>query len=489
MPTVKTDALPDYSGFFVETTVQVTDADAGKLQYGHRYAVLLIVLVAVLMAVIDGTVVNIALPTMTRYFAVDLAATEWTITSYLITMTSLLLVFGKVSLYFGRARLFFIGIIVFTVSSLACGLSGSLTQLIFFRVLQGAGAAMLFSISSALIFETTPVAERGRSMGYLGSTVAIGSIAGPVVGGLVVDSLGWEFIFFINIPIGILLVIAAAHYLRFDEERGGQFSLDVPGAVMMTAAFVFLILALGNLAADTVITPATLFFLVAFVALLAAFILHERRCAEPLLDLSVFSVSSFSFPLVGLLLVFIANFMMIVVGPFYFEGVLNYRPAQVGLVFLISPALIMIVAPIAGTLFDRYRSRYLATAGMIITAASFAMLSYCILTENIPGILAAFVFAGIGNGLFQSPNNTAIMSALPKEKVAIASSVSATARNLGMALGVSFGSILLTIQFLFAGDTSDVLTVAPALLAASASHIMLLCGFLCVIVALLSMRR
>ncbi|MCX6696880.1 MAG: MFS transporter, partial [Methanoregula sp.] len=125
----------------METTVQVTDADAGKLQYGHRYAVLLIVLVAVLMAVIDGTVVNIALPTMTRYFAVDLAATEWTITSYLITMTSLLLVFGKVSLYFGRARLFFIGIIVFTVSSLACGLSGSLTQLIFFRVLQGAGAA------------------------------------------------------------------------------------------------------------------------------------------------------------------------------------------------------------------------------------------------------------------------------------------------------------------------------------------------------------
>ena len=473
----------------METTTGGLDAGTADPRYGHRYAVLFIVLVAVLMAVIDGTVVNIALPTMTRSFAVDLADTQWTVTAYLITMTSLLLVFGKVSEYTGRARLFFVGIIIFTASSLACGLATSLAQLIFFRVLQGTGAAMLFSISSALIFETSPVSEQGRSMGYLGSTVAIGSITGPVVGGLVVDTLGWQYCFFINIPIGILLVIAAARYLRFGKKRSAQFSLDLPGAVMMTSAFVFLILALGNLAADTVITPVTLLFFGAFVILFGMFVVHEQRCAAPLIDLSIFSVSRFSLPLIGLLFVFVANFMMIVVGPFYFEGVLDYRPAQVGLVFLISPALIMIVAPIAGTLFDRYRSRYLATAGMCITAAAFAMLSIFTLNGNVTGILCAFVLAGIGNGFFQSPNNTTIMSALPRQKIAIASSVTATARNLGMALGVSFGSILLSVQFLSGGYSGDVLNVAPSLLAASVSHIMILCCFLCVIVALLSLRR
>ena len=473
----------------MEATAQGMEPDTADPRYGHRYAVLLIVLVAVLMAVIDGTVVNIALPTMTRYFAVDLADSEWTVTAYLITMTSLLIVFGKVSEYIGRARLFFVGIIVFTASSLACGLSGSLSQLIFFRVLQGTGAAMLFSISSALIFETTPVSERGRAMGYLGSTVAIGSIAGPVVGGLVVDSLGWEYIFFINIPIGILLTITAIRYLRFDQKQAEQFSLDWQGAVMMTAGFVFLILALGNLADDTVITPVTVFFFVASAALFVLFVRNERHCLTPLVDLSIFECRKFSRPLLALLLVFIANFMIMIVGPFYFEGVLNYRPAQVGLVFLISPALIMVVSPFAGTLFDRYRSRYLGVFGMMVVALACAMFSYFTLTQNVPYLLLAFVLAGIGNGFFQSPNNTVLMSVLPKEKIATASSVTATARNLGMALGVSFGSILLSLQFLMAGDTGDVLTVPPSLLATSVSHIMALCCVICLIVAGLTAKK
>ncbi|MFA5222490.1 MAG: MFS transporter, partial [Methanoregula sp.] len=171
------------------------DNAADSSPYRQQVPVLLIVLTAIFMAVIDGTVVNIALPTITRYFSVDLADSQWAITAYLVTMTSLLLIFGKLSESLGRARLFFIGIFVFTASSLACGLSGNLPELVLFRVMQGTGAAMLFSISSALIFETTPPDTRGRAMGYIGSTVAIGSIAGPIVGGFVVDVLGWEYIF------------------------------------------------------------------------------------------------------------------------------------------------------------------------------------------------------------------------------------------------------------------------------------------------------
>jgi EmrB/QacA subfamily drug resistance transporter len=457
--------------------------------FRHRYAVLVIVLASVLMAVIDGTVVNIALPSMTRFFSVDLSDSQWTITAYLITMTSLLLVFGKVSEYVGRARLFFVGIIIFTVSSLACGLSTGLPELILFRVIQGAGAAMLFSISSALIFATTPAAERGRAMGYLGATVAIGSIAGPIVGGFVVDSLGWQYIFFINIPIGILLIVAALQYLRIDEKRTDSLSLDWHGSAAMIVMFVSLILALGSLADKGMITPSALIPGVVFFLALALFIWHEQRCPAPLLDLGVFTNRAFLFPVIAVILVFVANFMMAVVGPFYFEGVLGYRPSQVGLVFLINPAVMVIVAPVAGSLYDRHPGRNYAAFGMGITAISFLFLSYCTLTQNVSGILGAFVLFGIGVGLFQSPNNTAILSALPKEQLSTASSVIATSRNLGMALGVSLGSILLSFQLIASGYSGDVITAEPALLAVSISRIMAVSAILCIIVVLLSLLK
>ena len=454
--------------------------------FRHRYAVLIIVLASVLMAVIDGTVVNIALPSMTRFFAVDLSDSQWTITAYLITMTSLLLVFGKVSEYVGRARLFFIGIIIFTASSLACGLSTGLPELILFRVIQGAGAAMLFSISSALIFATTPPAERGRAMGYLGATVAIGSIAGPIVGGFVVDSLGWQYIFFINIPIGLLLIAAAAAYLRIDEKRTSALSLDWYGSIAMITMFVTLIIALGNLADTGGITPTAIISGVISLIALALFILYERRCTFPLLDLSVFSNRAFLFPVIAVLLAFVANFMMAVVGPFYFEGVLEYRPSQVGLVFLVSPVVMVIVAPIAGSLYDRHPTRNYAALGMGIASIAFFLLSYCALIRYLPGIIVAFVLFGIGFGLFQSPNNTAIMSALPKEQLSTASSVIATSRNLGMSLGVSLGSILLSFQLMAAGYDGDVITADPMLLAISISRIMAVSAVLCLFVILLS---
>jgi EmrB/QacA subfamily drug resistance transporter len=348
---------------------------------------------------------------------------------------------------------------------------------------------MLFSISSALIFVTTPPAERGRAMGYLGATVAIGSIAGPIVGGFVVDSLGWQYIFFINIPIGILLIAAAAQYLRIDEKRTDSLSLDWHGSVAMVVMFVALIIALGSLADTGVITLSAIIPGAAFLLALALFIRHERRCPAPLLDLSVFSNRVFLFPVIAVVLVFVANFMMAVVGPFYFEGVLGYRPSQVGLAFLINPAVMVIVAPIAGSLYDRHPARNYAAFGMGITTIAFLLLSYCALTQNVSGILVAFVLLGIGVGLFQSPNNTAILSALPNEQLSTASSVIATSRNLGMALGVSLGSILLSFQLLTAGYGGDVITADPALLAVSISRIMAVSAILCVIVVILSLLK
>lgn len=465
------------------------DNPAESSPYRQQVPVLLIVLTAIFMAVIDGTVVNIALPTITRYFSVDLADSQWAITAYLVTMTSLLLIFGKLSESLGRARLFFIGIFVFTASSLACGLSANLPELVLFRVMQGTGAAMLFSISSALIFETTPPDTRGRAMGYIGSTVAIGSITGPIVGGFVVDALGWEYIFYINIPIGIILIIAALKYLRFEEHLSAAIDIDWHGSAAMVTMFVSLILALGSVAAADTITPAACAMAVLFVGSGAAFVWHEKRCPAPLLDLRIFANQSFVFPLIALVVVFVANFMMSVVGPFYFEGVLGYRPSQVGLAFLITPAVMVIIAPIAGALYDRNRTSVYGTIGMLVAAAGFGLIAYCSIPGNVPGILAAFVLLGIGIGLFQSPNNTTIMMALPAKDLGVASSVTATGRNLGMALGVSFGSILLSYQLGMAGFRGDVMSADPALIASSISSIMALCCVLCLVVAGLTLKK
>jgi MFS family permease len=326
-------------------------------------------------------------------------------------------------------------------------------------------------------------------MGYLGSTVAIGSIAGPVLGGFIVDSLGWEYIFFINIPLGMLLIIAALKFLQFGTREQPALTLDIHGSVAMVGTFVSLILVLGNLSADLAITPVIIIECMVFFASLGFFVWHEKRCPDPLLNLALFSNRMFLLPVIGLVLVFTANFMMAVVGPFYFEGVLGYYPSQVGLVFLINPAVMVIVAPAAGALYDRYPKRNFSSAGMLITSAAFVMLAYFALTREVPGMLFAFVLFGIGVGLFQSPNNTTIMSALPRQHMAVASSVTATGRNLGMALGVSFGSILLTLQLGSAGYHGAVLDADPALLAVSISRIMVVSAILCLLVALITLKR
>ena len=192
----------------------------------HKYVILVIVLAGVLMSVLDGIVVSIALPTITGSFHVDISSSQWTITAYLVTLTSLLLFFGRVAEFTGRSLLFISGLAVFTLASLACGLSATLAQLVAFRVVQGIGGAMVFSISGAILFLAFPQQERGRAMGYLGSTVAVGSILGPVLGGFLVDTLGWRSIFLINLPIGVVLVACSLLFLRTHEKRATGFHMD-----------------------------------------------------------------------------------------------------------------------------------------------------------------------------------------------------------------------------------------------------------------------
>jgi len=450
-----------------------------NMGHPNRHVILGIILIGVAMAVVDGIVVSIALPTITGYFNVDVAQSQWVITAYLVTETSLLLIFGRISEHLGKVRLFMIGFVIFTASSLACGLANNLPLLIIFRVVQATGAAMVFSISAAIIFSIFPKGEQGRAMGYLGATIAITSIAAPMLGGFITEALGWEYIFLINVPIGIFLFLLAMKYLKIEETLQERISMDWIGAITLVGAMVTLILLLGELAQGVRASLLVLIYFLIFLAVLALFLMNERKHPFPLLDLTIFRIPAFVIPNVTMILVFIAVFMVNIIGPFYFEGVMGLTPSQVGMVFLIAPIIMVIASPITGWLYDRHESPSYAIAGVLITACALVLLAFAALQRDIIIIVLAFVPMAIGNALFQSPNNTEIMRALPPRKLGIASSVSATVRNLGMTLGVSISSILLTYQLQSAGYSGPVIGADPVLLSWSISTIMVVAAVLC----------
>ena len=447
----------------------------------NRNIVAFIILLGIFMFVIDGSVVSIALPTITRYFRADVAQSQWVITSYLVTVTSLLLVFGKVADRTGKVRIFLGGFVLFTLASVACGLSTSLGMLIFFRALQAVGAAMAFSISTAIIFELYHRGEQGRAMGYIGTTVSLGSIAGPMMGGYLVDFVGWKYIFLINLPIGIVLLALAARYMRIKEAKSKRLDLDWLGSIVLIVFIVSLMLFLGDLGSSDAITFTEAFQGLLTLVSLTAFVWMESKQKSPLLDLSIFRVKKFVLPVISIILFIIANFAVFILGPFYLQGVMGYSPARVGTVFLIVPAILVFGSPLGGWLFDRYHYRYSSALGMIIVAASLVIMGGAIRQNDINSIYAAFIILGIGSILYQSPINTEIMTALPREMLGMASSLSSAVRNMGMALGVSISTLLLTRELNLAGYHGAVLDAKPELLSATISNVMIIAAALCIV--------
>ena len=259
--------------------------------YKNRYIILVTVLTGTLMSIMNSNIVNVALPNITSYFNVGIAESQWIVSVYFLTITAMFLIFGKISEYTGKKKLFISGFILFTVSSLACGLSTSLDQLILFRIVQALGASMVFSISTAIIKDVFPDGEKGRALGYQASVVAIGMILAPALGGFIVDWLGWAYIFFVNIPIGVVGLILALKYLKIEERKSENLNMDWIGSFMFIVLMVALILFMGELSTDGKIM--SVIYGSIFLVSLVIFILRELKCKEPLLDLSIFKVKQF----------------------------------------------------------------------------------------------------------------------------------------------------------------------------------------------------
>ena len=411
-----------------------------------RYIALTIVMTGVFMSVLDSVALNIALPAITSDFQVTVADTQWVVTIYLLAQTCFLIIAGKVAERTGQARMFTAGLGVFTISSLLCATSSSLGQLITFRLVQGIGASMLFSVSTAIIFQVFGPRERGKAMGFVGSTVAVGAMLGPVIGGFLVGTLGWQSIFMINVPTGLVATLVAIKIMRIDEVLVDRLRMDYPGAVLWIISMASLMLMLGKLGQTAVPSIAAMVYLAIFVLSLILFIVRERRVTNPLLDISVFRVRRFTLTGLSMIMFFMSMNMVTILGPFYYEGVLDYGPEQIGLIFMVLPTVTMFGSPIVGRMYDRKPSRPYAAAGHAVRVFSFLLMAYSFLNLNVLLSVVGFFFMGIGSSLFQAPNNSDMMLSLPREKSGVASSLQATIRNLSMSMGVSLATILMTFM-------------------------------------------
>lgn len=408
---------------------------AGERDYSRKWLVMSAVAMGIFLATIDGSIVNVALPTLTTALATDFATVQWIVLAYLLTIITLLAVVGRLADMYGRKRLYNAGFIVFTIGSLLCGLAPSVNWLIGFRVLQGVGAALILALGMALVTEAFPPTERGRALGIAGSIVSIGIVTGPTLGGLIIENLSWHWIFFVNVPIGILGTIVSWRFVPASRPPGGQ-RFDIGGAATLCLSLLGLLLALTTGQRQGFTSPTALGLFVFGVFFLAAFLFIQRRHPQPIIDPSLFRNRLFTVNLFTGFLVFVGLGTNVLI-PFYLEIVLGYSVQQVGLLLAVVPIALGITAPISGSLSDRFGSRPISVIGLAVAALGFLGLSTLTPETTAVGFMLRFLPVGIGVGLFQSPNNSAMMGTAPRERLGVASSLLAMTRNLGQIVGIA----------------------------------------------------
>jgi EmrB/QacA subfamily drug resistance transporter len=420
----------------------------------YKWKAMFTVWIGMFMATLDGSIVNVALPTLTEYFKTDITTIEWVVMAYLLIITSLLLSLGRISDMTGRKMIFAGGLAIFTIGSGLCAISASENQLIFYRVLQGIGAAMLMATGIAIITHAFPPRERGKAMGLIGTVVAIGSMAGPVAGGFLIENVGWQSIFYINIPVGIFGTAMALTVLRKDETTSGQ-TFDIPGALALFISLMALLLALSQGQESGWLSSYIILLFVLSIGFIIIFIRIETKAKQPVMELQHFRNRPFAAANISALISFTALYNVILLMPFFLQNELRYTPEEVGIIFLAVPFVMSVVSPFSGWLSDRTNSFLLSSIGIGISSVSILWLGFLSPTSGSIDVVLRLALLGLGMGLFMAPNNSIIMGALPKEKIGIAAGTLGTMRNMGMVIGVAVSGAVFSSRYVFYGNVGS----------------------------------
>jgi len=395
------------------------------------------------MIMLDNTVVNVALPTMQRELDASLSQLEWIVTGYALMFAALMLTGGKLADHYGRRRLFVIGIAVFTIASLWCGLSDTGGELIAARLVQGAGAALMNPATLGIIAATFAPHERGTAIGIWAGVSAMALAIGPLVGGLLTEHVGWEWVFFVNVPVGAAGIVASYLFISESRDESEEQRLDIPGQLLGGVGLFALTFGLieanqfgwgdwriiGSFAAAAV--------------LLVGFVGYESRTRAPMLDLTLFRSGTYAGANLVMLLVALAMFGVFFFVSLYMQNILGFSAVKAGATFLPMTLLIMLVAPVAGKLSDRIGSRVLVTVGLVLVAVQLLYFSQLGQDESFWTLLPALLLGGLGMALTMTPTAAAAMRAVPVHKSGIGSAVLNAARQVGGAFGIALmGAIM-----------------------------------------------
>ena len=399
----------------------------------YKYWALGAIAVGMMGSTVDQGSVNIALPTIAGRFHTDLPTIQWVVIGYTLTITALLLPMGRLADLIGRKKVYLIGSMVFVVGAVAAGSSSDLIMLIPSRIFQGVGAAMTQGTGMAIIISSFPPRERGQAIGLIMTTVGTGSVVGPAIGGVLVDSLGWPYVFFLNVPIGLLA--AGAALVVLDESHvtsgapGAEKRFDWLGAALSTGALVILLMALTNGHRSGWTSPTILVAILIFVSLLGVFAWWELRSPNPMLDLRLFRRRVFSFGVAAAFFSFLGHSAVVFLIPFYLQGVLGYSPKLAGLIMMPGPACMALMGPLSGMLSDRYGWRRFTMGALASSASGLFLLSRLTVGSSLALVLPALMLTGAGQGAFYSPNSSSVISSVEPERYGIVAAFLHLVRN------------------------------------------------------------
>lgn len=409
----------------------------------NKTLALLGVNLTILMATLDVSVVNVALPTLVEKLNTNFATIQWVIVSYLLVITSLMLSVSSLGDLLGKKRLFIFGLALFTCASLLCGLAPGVGWLIGFRAIQGVGAVMTQALGAAIIAEIVPHNELGKAMGYVGGTVSLGLSAGPSLGGLLIGLVGWRSIFLINVPIGLFSLWIVYKNTPASAKSGKHERFDLLGACIIFVALGCYALGMTEGQERGFGTRHVELLLAAALVGLAAFLWWQRKAKHPMLDMSLFKNPLLSLNLLMGFLMFVGMGNVYIL-PFFFELVQGYEPMQMGLLLVIVPGCMGLVSPLAGTLSDRFGSRGVSICGLLLFTVGALLVSTMQADTPWWGYLLRALPMGVGMGFFQAPNNSAIMGAAPRHRLGLVSGLMNYSRTVGQTTGIPLQGAIFT---------------------------------------------
>lgn len=408
----------------------------------NRWLVLVAIGLFTFMSTLDGSIVNIALPVMSKDMRIPMNQTEWIVSIYLMTVCACLPLFGKIGDSIGKIKIFRIGTLTFVIGSLLCGVTHTFELLLFSRIIQAIGASMTMSTNTGIITEVFPISERGRALGMIGAFVSLGSIMGPGLGGVILAKFTWEYIFLINVPVGLLTIILGQKVLPKDSTKSGN-PIDFLGFLLF--ATTILTLFGGIFIGQELGYVHTLPIILIIIALMSMILFYrvEINRDNPLIQFSLFKNKVFTLSLLTASMIFVTNFFTNVVIPFYLQNARGYSASFSGLLMMVIPFTMIVGSPVSGYITDKVGAKLLTFVGLILITISQVL--YLVLGQQTSLIFFVFasIFVGLGNALFQAPNNTLVMSNVEKKDLGVAGSLNSLARNLGMVIGISLSTTVL----------------------------------------------